>query len=312
VAIKRLYSSDEIEFQKEVAILRALGSRRRKHPHLITLLATFKYHNKYHLVFPWADANLRKFWNDRPFPGFDEATVLWSLKQMTGIANALHSIHNFAASNPLSVDGPGKVVEQRGAKSSAQKKKTLYGRHGDIKPENILWFRRIKGSGDVMGVLQIADFGLGSFHGRDSRSKVDPNNVVSSPTYEPPECQLHKPISRAYDIWSLGCLYLEFITWLLMGAAKIDRFSNEHFFTITPDGNNAVVREGVIVWVQQLHEHERCSALIHDILDLIMIDVLNPDPTKRIPATELWNKLSVLSANAIADKDYLLKAVPRR
>jgi serine/threonine protein kinase len=312
VAIKRLYSSNKIEFEKEVAILKALGSRTTKHLHLITLLATFKHHNKYHLIFPWADANLRKFWKDRPFPNFDEVTFLWSLKQMTGIANALDSIHNIAKAYPPPVDCPSNFVEQKDAKSSNQRNKTLYGRHGDIKPENILWFRRIEESEDKMGVLQIADFGLGGFHGRDSRSKIDPNNVVSSPTYEPPECQLLKPVSRAYDIWSVGCLYLEFITWLLMGAAKIDEFSNKHFFTITPDGNDAVVREGVVDWVQKLHEHERCSALIHNLLELIMKRVLIPNSQERMPAAELYEELNGLLEKAKEDKVYLLKPVPWR
>jgi len=231
---------------------------------------------------------------------------------MTGIASGLDSVHNFAKAHPLSADSPSKVVRQKDIKSSTQRNKSLYGRHGDIKPENILWFPRIEGSGDEMGVLQIADFGLGTFHCRESRSKIDPNNVVSSPNYEAPECQLHKPVSRAYDIWSLGCLYLEFITWLLMGEAKIDEFSNEHFFTITPDGNDAVVRDGVVIWVQQLHEHERCSALIHDILKLIMKHVLIPDSRERMPAGDLYEELNGLLEKAKKDKVYLLEPVPWR
>lgn len=148
------------------------------------------------------------------------------------------------------------------AKLSVEKKEELYGRHGDIKPENILWFRKCPETEeqDANGILQIADFGLGRFHGRDSRSKVHPDSIQTSPTYEPPECKLHRPVSRAYDIWSLGCLYLEFITWLLLGSAEIETFSegrgkqsistdinDDSFFTIVRDENNkpnAVVREG--------------------------------------------------------------------
>lgn len=98
VAVKMLYSPDVIEFEKEVTILKALGSK-RKHPHLITLLATFLHKNKYHLMFPYADANLRKYWDDRPEPNFDQATVLWSVKQMTGIAFGLSQIHNFSVTH---------------------------------------------------------------------------------------------------------------------------------------------------------------------------------------------------------------------
>jgi serine/threonine protein kinase len=231
---------------------------------------------------------------------------------MTGIAHGLYSIHNFKATHPLSMDGPSKVGEHSDAKSSAEKEKELYGRHGDIKAENILWFKKIPGCENLMGVLQIADFGLGKFHGRDSRSKVSPDDVQSSPTYEPPECKLHKLISRAYDIWSLGCLYLEFITWLLMGSAEIDGFSsNDSFFTII-NRSDAIVRKEVVAWVQQLHSHERCSALIHDLLDLIMQHVLIPDSKERISAEILSEKLKAFLGKAIKDKVYLLKSAPRR
>jgi serine/threonine protein kinase len=88
-----LFFSDENEFQKAVTILKALGSKR--HPHLIKLLSTYKREEKYYLMFPYANANLRTYWEERPLPNFDEATVLWSIRQMAGVANALNHIHNF-------------------------------------------------------------------------------------------------------------------------------------------------------------------------------------------------------------------------
>jgi serine/threonine protein kinase len=329
IAIKKLYSSEEKEFQKEVTILKALGSKQEKHPHLIKLLATYRQERKYHLMFPYADANLRTYWDDRPSPIFDEATVLWTLKQMAGIASALSSIHNYSVTYPLSVDGPGNVRVQKDAKLSVEKSEELYGRHGDIKPENILWFRQTPDIDDEKGILQIADFGLGRFHGRDSRSLVNPDSVLGSPTYEPPECKLHRPVSRAYDIWSLGCLYLEFITWLLKGFAEIEGFSefrgrsgsrskelnDDYFFTIIRVSNietDAVVREEVVIWVNQLHEHEKCSALIHDLLDLVMKEVLLTDASKRIGARWLYHRLKACLNKAKEDKSYLLQPVPRR
>jgi serine/threonine protein kinase len=327
VAIKRLYSPDVIEFEKEVIILKALGSK-AKHPHLITLLATFRHKKKYHLMFPYADANLRTYWEDRKTPNFDEATVLWSVKQMTGIAHALSQIHNFSVTHPLTVDGQVRV--QKDAKLCVEDKEELYGRHGDIKPENILWFQKCPEpeEQDPNGILQIADFGLGRFHGRDSRSRVPPEDILGSPTYEPPECKLHRPVSRAYDIWSLGCLYLEFITWLLKGSAEIEDFSDfrgrlatgtelndDNFFTMVKNAANepdAIVRDEVIAWVQQLHEHERCSLLIHDLLDLIMKDVLLIDSTKRAKARWLFQQLNMYLKKANDDKAYALKPAPVR
>jgi serine/threonine protein kinase len=319
VAIKKLHSPDSTEFKKEETILKTLSPK--KHPHLISLLATFKHNQKYHLMFPYADSNLRKYWEDRPRPSFDEPTVMWSLKQMAGIANALLLIHNFRVTYPLSPSG-GKVRLQKDAKLSVRQGEEYFGRHGDIKPENILWFKKILEIDDEMGVLQIADFGLGRFHGRDSRSGISPSGVVSSPTYEPPECKLLKPVSRSYDIWSLGCLFLEFITWLLKGADEISRFADfrgklssigineDNFFTIINDGLEAEVRKEVIDWVSQLREDEKCSELIHNLLDLTMEKLLVIDSKERISAKELSEKLDEYLQRAKSDKQYLLAPVP--
>jgi len=332
VAVKQLFSSDVTEFQKESTILRALGPK--KHPHLIKLLATYEMGNKYHLMFPYANANLRKYWEDHPAPTFDGDTVLWSLKQMTGIASGLQLIHDFRVTVPLSVPGAGIGDIRLGKGKDAvqlkvQKGEQWFGRHGDIKPENVLWFAQDHYSQNPhsMGVLQIADFGLGRFHGRDSRSGVNPETILSSPTYEPPECKLKLPVSRAYDIWSLGCIYLEFITWLLRGSAAIDGFADfrgrdatdtgindDNFFTITMgDGVlKANVRKQVSAWSEELHSDKNCSKLIHDLLDLTMSDLLVIESDNRSKATWLCIQLKKLLNKAETDPEYSLKPVPRK
>lgn len=160
VAIKKLNSPDEKVFRKEQDILEKLGSKQPQ-LHLIKLLATYKHKHKYHLVFPRADANLRQYWDTNPKPVFDRTTVLWSLKQMAGIAQALRVVHNFRVSIPLNIEGAGGVRVQKGVQLSVKKGEELYGRHGDIKPENVLWFKYLDGIEDQNGVLQLADFGLG-------------------------------------------------------------------------------------------------------------------------------------------------------
>lgn len=40
----------------------------------------------------------------------------------------------------------------------------------------------------------------------------------------PPEYDLREDLSQPFDIWSLGCTYLEFITWLLLGAEGVENF----------------------------------------------------------------------------------------
>lgn len=323
VAVKRLFSSDGTEFRKEASILKALG--RKNHDHLIKLLATYKQGEKYHLMFPYADANLRIYW-ERKMPTFDKETVLWSLKQMRGIANGLCLIHNFRVTFPLSVSGAGNVRMPKDNVRLSVQGGERYGRHGDLKPENLLWFAQAGDPENPFGVLKIADFGLGRFHGRDSRSQVNPSAVQASPTYEPPECKLHKPVSRAYDMWSLGCVYLEFITWLLKGSAEIDCFANrrgkvdslgidnDSFCLIIHgmDGDNAILKEGVVSWVHELRAHGSCSALIHDLLDITMRGLLVIDTKDRMNSSILYQKLDELLIKAEFDVDYLLKPAPRQ
>ncbi|OJD29027.1 protein kinase domain-containing protein [Diplodia corticola] len=333
VAIKRLHKSDSDEFEKERSIHTTLGQKKNASPHLVKLLATYEYKEKYHFIFPRADCNLRKYWNKNPTPEIDKKHFLWSLKQMYGIAKALNIIHNFRVT--VKLDGKGRT-STGGVEFSVTKGEELFGRHGDIKPENILWFRRIPehqykreaGMEDQEGgVLQITDFGLGRFHGQDSKTEPQPNGVVGSPTYEPPECRLRRPVSRAYDLWSLGCLYLEFATWLIMGFDAIDHFSEsrlrtssldpafaeDYFFTVVhkPGGTNAEVRDDVVNWAQRLHEHPNCSKFIHDLVDLIMKDLLVVEAKDRIHARGLCDSFKDFLEKAKEDENYLCNPDPR-
>lgn len=91
------------------------------------------------------------------------------------------------------------------------------GRHGDIKPENILWFQPHESNGDQSafeGTFVISDFGLTEFH-RDETGLVSPMGVAMSPTYSAPEYEVSDTISQSYDIWTMGCVYCKYI-WQCM------------------------------------------------------------------------------------------------
>ncbi|KAJ8067310.1 hypothetical protein OCU04_004665 [Sclerotinia nivalis] len=324
LAVKRLFSTDKAGFDKEVEMLKILGSKRHPHPHLIRLLGTFEKESHYHLIFPFASANLRKYWEDHD-PNFDRTTVLWSLKQMAGIANALKQLHNFQAT-VSSLNGE-ESSEFTGQPLRVERGEPKYGRHGDLKPENLLWFEKGPGIDDENGILQIADFGKGKFHGMESKSRVRPSEAQASPTYEPPELRLSKPVSRAYDIWSLGGIYLEFITWLLLGPYGIGDFSNgrgksnsigvndDTFFSIVREPSqepDAEVRDSVLEWVAKLREHERCSKAIHELLDLTMEELLVADPQDRGDARKIDARFQNIRKKAEEDTDYLLSPRPRR
>lgn len=252
---------------------------------------------------------------------------------MAGITDGLCQVHVHKVSIKLSVPGAGAAELRRkeGKTMSVKKGEEWYGRHGDIKPENMLWFSKDPNPKhkDARGNVKIADFGLGRFHGLDSRSKVPPATVTGTPTYEPPELKLSIPVSRAYDIWSLGCLYLEFVTWLLKGGKAVHEFADERseayhafpnmtddsFYSITRedgDPTSAVVRAGVIRWVGHLHEHEHCTELIHDILDLVMESMLVVDKEKRKYAMQLHQAFLGFQRRAATDRNYALQSAPRK
>ena len=99
-----------------------------------------------------------------------------------------------------------------------------YGRHGDITPMNILWYH----DNDTLehsltGTLKLADFGQAEIN--TEHSKTRQRDVANTLTYRPPECDAQpSTIRQSYDIWSLGCVYLEFISWLLGGSSLTKLF----------------------------------------------------------------------------------------
>jgi serine/threonine protein kinase len=147
---------------------------------------------------------------------------LWVAKQCEGIASGLFKIHGHQRTSSL----PSKNLEPPD-KIQVVDDKELYGRHGDIKPENILWFRDSRGCRDG-GTLIISDFGLGKLNSRNSRPGIRNSALAASPTYRAPETDLKGGlISRSFDIWTLGCVYLEFIAWILGGWDFVFQFSND-------------------------------------------------------------------------------------
>lgn len=210
-AIKCLDSPDRGQFEKEVEMLRRFSNP--THEHLITLLATYEQAGIYYLIFPWAKADLKRYWRViNPRPTADPTTVLWLAKQCKGIAGGIKTIHKYTSSN-------GKLKPA----SSGQK----FGHHGDIKPENVLWFPRSMEDDERYGTLELSDFGLAEFSPHHTVSMIPRTSFAASPQYRAPEVDVEGTgaIGRSYDVWTLGCLYLEFITWQIGGWDLVDRFA---------------------------------------------------------------------------------------
>jgi serine/threonine protein kinase len=320
-ALKELRFSKASDFEQEVSNLR-MFSHKYAHDHLINLLASYSQGSKKYFLFPWAEKDLRRYWEDSVQP--PELTIQmveWSLRQMRGLACALDAIHNY----PIQVEG--QVESTSGlATSTKAPSDVVCGWHADIKPENILWFSNPSAmdSPDDKGVLKIADFGLAKFHTSLS-PRVDTTTACGTLTYEPPDRWLGSEISQPYDIWSLGCVFSEFITWMLMGSeggelfrdariepgSVIDPFngvSTDNFFTI--DGGmsgvpkSARLKDGVRLWMADLRGHPKCSYALRDLLIVIESELLVPEAQKRATSGTLIKLLDQIIQKGAASEQY--------
>ncbi|KAK4114680.1 kinase-like protein [Canariomyces notabilis] len=191
-ALKVLKPGHEHAFRRELEVLKVF--EQNNHPHIVRLLMAYEREGSYHLLFPCADGNLSSYWHSSDTERRSE-DAQWMLRQCRGIAKGLQEIHSFG--------GEGKA--------------SICGRHGDIKPENILWFK--DGPNDKFGSLVLSDFGLGR-----SRLYAPPESTHSEAN------SLTSHLSRQqYDIWSLGCVFLEFLTWFVGGWKELRDFYQERF-----------------------------------------------------------------------------------
>jgi serine/threonine protein kinase len=207
---------DREAYQAELRALEKSCAQIQREKHLIKLLLTFQHGDKYYLLFEWADGNLEEFWERHPAGPTELMGSSWAAEQFCGIASAVKRIHGLSTwqkkkRNQLS----GDVNDSR-----------EWGRHGDIKPDNILWFST---HGEDRNLLVLSDLGLTRYHTQISRSKVRHSHVEGyTRVYRPPEMDLDtKVISQKYDIWSLGCVYLEFCIWYLKGFKAVRQFEYE-------------------------------------------------------------------------------------
>ncbi|KAK1959983.1 kinase-like protein [Colletotrichum sublineola] len=295
-AVKELHSVTEAAYREEIELFEKIGVRdtAEGQRHLVQLQFSYLHGDHYFLVFPWADGNLREFWlKNHSFNPSVRPDVLWFFNQCKGLVKALRMIHHYT-----SMSIPQTNIKARIDELKQGKKPKDWGRHGDIKPENILWFQDYRNSRNF---LVISDFGLTRFNTTNSRSKVPQHAIAGySGTYRPPELDLGKHVSPSYDIWSLGCVFLEFVSWFLLGATRTqDDFTNERlrgenntslkedkFFVIDGPSDSsqerrAKVKPSVISWIDKLHAQESCTEPLHELLDLIEHGMLQPSPKDR-------------------------------
>lgn len=235
--------------------------------------------------------------------------------QLLGLASALNKLHNYGQ------DGPN-------AESY---------RHGNLKPEKILRFTTEDGTG--VGMLKISDLGLAKHHLKTTQFRNQATDTqYGTALYEPPEAYTDqnakppRPQSRQYDIWSMGCIILELIIWLLYGNDELEKFNNNMRKALAGNsspywmvderrpGARAKVHPHVTGCLDFINKRDpECrgdSTAIRDLLELVQTRLLvvqlpqhteepsSQQTTSRAKAEDLHHALEKIVGKGNSDKRY--------
>ncbi|CZR58814.1 uncharacterized protein PAC_08706 [Phialocephala subalpina] len=269
VAIKQLkHSGGDFKnvAEGEASVLEIM--RTFQNEHLIKAIAYYKKDGKHYFMFPWAEmGNLSEFWKENT-PKTEPYYIAWMLTQLSGLASAIQEMHHMAAESESNC------------------------RHGDLKPANILCFRTQNGRGDDPRLV-ITDVGLAKVHNQATQWREQTVSTASTVKYSAPELGIdsNAPRSRRFDIWSLGCIFLEFVIWQLYGNKGLQNFSKElgsdAYYELTNETSSYLAPETrkvarlhplVAAWIKYIKDKDwRCSkgSAIERLVELIETRLLN-------------------------------------
>ncbi|KAI0099272.1 hypothetical protein GGR51DRAFT_565091 [Nemania sp. FL0031] len=208
----------------------------------------------------------------KPEPVF-ETTVLWVANQCHGIAAGLEK--HYAE----------KWEENAASEEDLQTPtRLLVGGHGGIKPQNLLWFP--DPLGEHQGIIRISDFGL---------AKLSAHTIPAE---------------------GKSCVFLEFAAWLLGGWQLVADFAvkrsgyddilcrflsagpTDQFWEIDQDSRSDMVavrvKQAVTDFITELHTDKNCSEFMHNFLNMIELDMLVVESSKRADCKTIRRRLETL------------------
>ncbi|KAM6516335.1 hypothetical protein FALCPG4_014518 [Fusarium falciforme] len=283
--------------------------RELNHLHLIRPVAICTRGKQAYFFFPWAEGgDLYSFWKGTDPTGV-ENLVPWMLEQMVGLSNALE------------------LLADKGC------------RHSDLKPQNILLFP----GGGTKGTLKITDVGLSKFHIMATSRRVKGTTAkYTTERYSPPEFhQLSEErlrehvegpgnltLSRRFDIWSLGCVFVEFLIWARLGQKKYKRFdksmnksvrfwesksttpesSDSESPLAIPDSSDYLLHEKVSEGLEELKrplQKTPDDTVIEQVLKLVEEKMLVVDCSNRCDASDVHDRLKKIQDCSLTGESFL-------
>lgn len=204
--------------------------------------------DKYFILSPLAAKNLRSYMRETTPPRVTWPCVKWFLRQVCGLVDAVHHIHELQEQHELyrrtelsiALDDASNLfpdinqaaLKRVSSNSMNNPVSRWTGYHHDLKPENILVFEQ---QPDVNPVFKISDFGAGKFtNNKDAKQSQKASKVRGTASYYGPECDNKPGTSRPFDIWALACVLTELLIWLLQDH-KLEKFHSEREYAPTPE-----------------------------------------------------------------------------
>lgn len=218
-------------FEREAEAL--FETSRLQDRHIVRAFAAISKGEKRYFLLEWAGKdNLESLYKMDPEPKRTPEFTHAIITQLKGIVDAVVKLHDF---------------------SHGDVKQGSY-RHGDLKPANILRFEG--GDHQIVGHWKIGDLGLAKHHMEATEVRKPTSTRHGTVRYEAPETVIPQSggRSRQYDIWSLGCITLELIVWMLYGRQGHKKFNEEvgqadAYYKSSSDGTTAVVHPRVKDWI---------------------------------------------------------------
>ena len=223
---------------------------------LVLPLAIWSQGGKFYMLFPHAECNLSESLQLKA-PGLTKDSVLDLLSQLHMLSKAVALIHkmtpsgqeeisegkyghHLAPQNPRSSNSRRSAIAPPARRFGASlepgpgQRRSSTAFHFDLKLENILVFKTLP-----RGPLRwlVADFGTTrvralAFGSRTNTagygSYASKEEMQGDPIWRAPDWVLQGKASRPYDIWSLGCVFLQVLLWFFeLDGGDPDDFQQE-------------------------------------------------------------------------------------
>ena len=248
-------------------------------PHIVQMIKSYRHGRTFNILFPCAKTNLGRYLREVEFEAERsedqiELSPLW--QQMLGVTNALKKI----IENPIPIESP-------------TRDKREVGHHLDIKPANLLI--------DDDNNFLISDFGQAEFRMMPGNTVTIMTDMAGTEAYAPPEMRNVKlNLSHKYDVWSLGCVFLEVTAFIYDGyrglkdfdrarsAGNDDRFFEEH------STGEFRVKSIITDWMKTFQGNFDEHTVKRDLLEAVMAlisEMLDTSAESRISIGDVYREL---------------------